>query len=84
MRICTPTMEELNRVLQRVIVLAFLGQNKGRVRFLWVVGAHACRGRGREGPERRYSTLLLRRFKLRFLLLPSSTEQEVGICALGG
>jgi hypothetical protein len=37
MRICTPTMEELDWVLHRVVVLAFLGQNKGRVRFLWVV-----------------------------------------------
>jgi hypothetical protein len=37
MRICTPVMEELDRVLHRVDVLAFLGQNKGRVRFLWVV-----------------------------------------------
>jgi hypothetical protein len=37
MRICTPTMEELDRVLHRVIVLAFLGQSNGRVRFLWVV-----------------------------------------------
>jgi hypothetical protein len=49
MRICTPAMEELDWVLQRVIVLAFLGPNKGRVRFLWEVEAHACRGRGQRG-----------------------------------
>jgi hypothetical protein len=41
-------------------------------------------GEGREGPERQHSTLLLRRFKLGFLLLPSGTEQEVSIYVLGG
>jgi hypothetical protein len=34
MRICTPTMEELDRVLHGVVVLAFLGQDRGRVRLV--------------------------------------------------
>jgi hypothetical protein len=41
-------------------------------------------GEGREGLERWQSTLLLRIFKLGLLLLPSGTEQEVGIYVLGG
>jgi hypothetical protein len=48
-RICTTAEEELARVLQRVDVLALLGQNKGRVRFLGWVDAHACRGREQRG-----------------------------------
>jgi hypothetical protein len=42
-------IEELDRVLQRVVVSAFLGQERGRVRFLGLVEAHACRGRGQRG-----------------------------------
>jgi hypothetical protein len=34
MRICTPAMEELDRVLHGVIVLPFLGQDRGRVRLV--------------------------------------------------
>jgi hypothetical protein len=48
-RICMTAVEELDRVLQRVIVLAFLGQERGRVRFLGLIEAHACRGRGQRG-----------------------------------
>jgi hypothetical protein len=40
-------------------------------------------GEGREGPERWHSTLLLRRFKLGFLLLPSGTEREGGSLCSG-
>jgi hypothetical protein len=48
-RICRPAVEGLARVLHGVAVSAFLGQNKARVRLLWMVGAHACRGRGQRG-----------------------------------
>jgi hypothetical protein len=44
--ICRPAVERLARVLHGVVVSVFLGQKKGRVRLLWMVGAHACRGRG--------------------------------------
>jgi hypothetical protein len=44
--ICTTAMEELASVLQMVVDLVILGHKKGRVRFLWMVGAHASRGRG--------------------------------------
>jgi hypothetical protein len=42
-------IEELDRVLRTVVVSAFLGQERGRVRFLGLVEAHACRGRGQRG-----------------------------------
>jgi hypothetical protein len=48
-RICMTAVEELDRVLQRVIISAFLGQERGRVRFLGLIEAHACRGRGQRG-----------------------------------
>jgi hypothetical protein len=50
-KICRSTVEELARVLQRVVVLAFLGQNKSRVRFLWMVERMQAEGEGRGGPE---------------------------------
>jgi hypothetical protein len=48
-RICMMAVEELDRVLQRVVVSVFQGQERGRVRFLGLVEAHASRGRGQRG-----------------------------------
>jgi hypothetical protein len=47
MRICTPAMEELDRVLHGVIVLAFLGQDRGRVRLVQRREVDSCKKKGR-------------------------------------
>jgi hypothetical protein len=49
MRICTPTMEELPSVLPGVDEPMFLGQEEGRVRYLWICEVPASRKRGHRG-----------------------------------
>jgi hypothetical protein len=48
-RICTPAVEELARVLQKVDDSAVLGQSKGGVRFRGTSRVHAYRDRGKRG-----------------------------------
>jgi hypothetical protein len=45
-KICTPAVEELDRVLQMVVDLASLDHKKGRVRLLLLREVHLCRERG--------------------------------------
>jgi hypothetical protein len=47
MKICTPAMEELDRVRHRVVVLAFLGQDRGRVRLVQRREVDSCKMKGR-------------------------------------
>jgi hypothetical protein len=42
-KICMMAVEELARMVQRVIVMVFLGHSKGRVRLVVHRGVHACR-----------------------------------------
>jgi hypothetical protein len=67
-----------------VIVLASLGHKKGRVRVLWMVGAHACRGRGKRGSRMVaiFSSSLHR--NLGFLSSFSGSMRAVVPDALGG
>jgi hypothetical protein len=47
MKICTPAMEELDRVLHGVVVLVFLGQDRGRVRLVQKREVDSCKKKGR-------------------------------------
>jgi hypothetical protein len=46
MRICMPAMEDLDRVLHGVVVLAFLGQDRGRVRLVQRREVDSCKNKG--------------------------------------
>jgi hypothetical protein len=48
-KICRSAVAELAGVLQRVSALVFLGQIKGRVRFLGMLEVYSCRKRGQRG-----------------------------------